>query len=255
MTKNLNKKTQQVARIPRATTPAPINPMAMLEKALTTGLDPSTLEKLMNLADRWQQSQAKIAFDDAMCNFQAMELTIFKNKEVNFGNTSYKHATLDHLCDVVRPVLIQHGFTFRWETEQKDGKIGVTCVISHRQGYSVRNQMWGDADESGKKNPIQQIGSTTTYLQRYTLFGALGQAAQEDNDGRGLDQGTGIPEVKLNDFQKRIEQATTIEEATAICTEGNKACKEHGRDIASYSKIKAVFANRRNVINATNKDK
>ena len=42
-------------------------------------------------------------------------------------------------------------------------------------------------DTSGAKNDIQQKGSTQTYLQRYTLIGALGlTTADEDNDGKGL---------------------------------------------------------------------
>ena len=49
--------------------------------------------------------------------------------------------------------------------------------------------MSAPADSSGSKNPVQQIGSTMTYLQRYTLIGALGlTTADKDDDGRqGVD--------------------------------------------------------------------
>jgi len=44
--------------------------------------------------------------------------------------------------------------------------------------------MQSGPDQSGKKNNIQAIGSTTTYLQRYTLLAATGLATKEqDNDG------------------------------------------------------------------------
>src|SRR5690606_5500273 len=39
-------------------------------------------------------------------------------------------------------------------------------------------------DSSGSKNAIQAIGSTLTYLQRYTLIQALGLAASDDDDGQ-----------------------------------------------------------------------
>jgi hypothetical protein len=40
------------------------------------------------------------------------------------------------------------------------------------------------ADQSGAKNSIQAIGSTISYLQRYTLKAALGLAAANDDDGK-----------------------------------------------------------------------
>ena len=60
----------------------------------------------------------------------------------------------------------------------------MTCVLSHRDGYSEETTLTAGADDSGKKNSIQAIGSTTTYLQRYTLKLALGLATQDrDDDG------------------------------------------------------------------------
>src|SRR6185503_4639414 len=46
------------------------------------------------------------------------------------------------------------------------------------------------ADASGSKNAIQAIGSTLTYLQRYSLVQALGLAAAEDDDGKNA---AGVP--------------------------------------------------------------
>ena len=41
------------------------------------------------------------------------------------------------------------------------------------------------ADKTGSKNAVQAIGSTVTYLQRYTLIGALGiTTADDDMDAR-----------------------------------------------------------------------
>ena len=59
--------------------------------------------------------------------------------------------------------------------------------------------MYGTPDNSGSKNSIQAIGSTTTYLQRYTLFSILGLAAGEDDDGSAA-SGTGQPSGILARF-------------------------------------------------------
>ena len=60
-------------------------------------------------------------------------------------------------------------------------------------------------DTSGKKNEIQSRGSTITYLQRYTLIGALGlTTADEDIDAR-IPQET-ITEEQAADIKARLQE-------------------------------------------------
>lgn len=50
--------------------------------------------------------------------------------------------------------------------------------------------MRASPDNSGSKNAIQAVGSTVTYLQRYTLLAATGLAAAgQDDDGDEGDRG------------------------------------------------------------------
>ena len=64
------------------------------------------------------------------------------------------------------------GRTARFRTAQQDGLVRVTCVMSHRDGYSEETSLQSGVDASGNKNSIQAIGSAITYLQRYTLKAA-----------------------------------------------------------------------------------
>jgi ERF superfamily len=62
----------------------------------------------------------------------------------------------------------------------------VTCILTHQMGHSEETTLAGAPDNSGSKNSIQAIGSTVTYLERYTLLAATGLAAANgDNDGQG----------------------------------------------------------------------
>jgi hypothetical protein len=56
------------------------------------------------------------------------------------------------------------------------------CIVEHRDGHSEDTSLTAQPDNSGKKNSIQAIGSTITYLQRYLLKLALGIAASKDDD-------------------------------------------------------------------------
>jgi hypothetical protein len=74
--------------------------------------------------------------------------------------------------------------SYRFRSDQTGNKLRVTCRVSHADGYGEDTTLEAANDESGSKNPIQAVGSTAVYLQRYTLKLALGLAASNDDDGR-----------------------------------------------------------------------
>jgi hypothetical protein len=158
----------------------PITPMEMLNTALTRGADISVLEKLMALQERWEANQARKAFDAAIAEAKGEIGPIVRNAK---GHNDKRYADFSAIARTVDPILAKHGLTYRFRTEQTD-RIHVTCILSHRDGHSETTTLAGPADNSGSKNAIQAIGSTLTYLQRYSLVQALGLAASNDDDGK-----------------------------------------------------------------------
>ena len=64
----------------------------------------------------------------------------------------------------------------------------VTCKITHVKGHSEETTLSAPSDTSGSKNAIQAIGSTITYLERYTLLALTGLATSEmDDDGKSVE--------------------------------------------------------------------
>lgn len=168
-----------------------INPMGLIQLAVEQGAEIEKLERLMDLRERWEAAEAKKAYDEAMAKFRAECPRITKNHTVDFttknnGRTTYKHATLDNICNTINPILGRYGLSYSWETEQNGGIISVTCIISHAMGHVGPGvKLSSGLDSTGNKNGIQQIGSTVTYLQRYTLQSALGLSTEnDDDDGR-----------------------------------------------------------------------
>lgn len=67
--------------------------------------------------------------------------------------------------------------------------------------------MIAPVDTSGSKNAIQAIGSTVTYLQRYTLLSGCGlAAASTDDDGRGAAPPATITEEQAADLRAMAEE-------------------------------------------------
>lgn len=164
------------------------NPMMdMLSEALRSGQSIDVIREIKSMAKELADDAARRAFEAAMSAAKAEIPTITKNRVVDFtsqkGRTNYRHEDLGEIAKLIDPILGKHGLSYRYETVTEGGKVRVTCVVSHREGHSVRNELTADHDNSGNKNSIQAVGSTITYLQRYTLKAALGLAASNDDDG------------------------------------------------------------------------
>lgn len=157
----------------------------LLAIAVERGADVDQLGKLMDLHERHEREQARRAYFAAKTEFQRICPTIIKDREVKYGNTAYKHASLSGIANQIREPLSQCRLSYRWDIQDTPEELRVTCILSHEDGHSESNSMGAAPDDSGAKNVIQQRASTVTYLQRYTLIGVLGlSSANEDDDGK-----------------------------------------------------------------------
>lgn len=176
-----------------------LTPMDMLNRAITGGADLDVIEKLMNLQERYEAGSARKAFDKAIAAAKREIPPITRNAK---GHNEKKYADFAAIARVVDPIISAHGLSYRFRTVQDD-RIHVTCILSHEDGHSEQTTLSGPADGSGNKNAIQAIGSTLTYLQRYSLVQMLGLAAAADDDGNAF--GKAIKEV--DDSVPKVSQA------------------------------------------------
>lgn len=159
--------------------------------ATNPDIDPERVERFIALKRQIDADAARKAFYNALSDAKAEIPVIIKNRTVGYdhktgeGKTSYSHEDLGEIARTVDPILASHGLSYRFRTTSvMNEPVSVTCIISHRDGHSEENTLSAGRDDSGKKNSIQAIGSTITYLQRYTLKAALGLAASHDDDGK-----------------------------------------------------------------------
>lgn len=202
-----------VEHIPLENVRQAITPMDMIDRALVSGAAPETLERLLALQERWEAGQARKAFDAAISEAKAEIPIVGKNAT---GHNNKRYADFAAYATALKPILATHGLSYRFRTAQTD-KITVTCILSHRGGHSEESSLSGPADASGSKNAIQAIGSTLTYLQRYTLIQALGLAAgEDDDDGKAGSSGGTITEEQAEKVRKLIEDTGT--DIARFCT-------------------------------------
>jgi hypothetical protein len=160
-----------------------LNPTQLLEIAITKGIDNEQLKALMQLQRDWENDQATKAYHMAVAEFKRNPVVVIKDRlNKQYGSM---YVSRGHLVNTVNQQLGKYGLNARWEMQQLDNLIKVTCILSHELGHSERASMTAPPDDSGKKNPIQQIKSTKTYLEVATYESVTGVAATDAGDDDG----------------------------------------------------------------------
>lgn len=227
----INHEPQQARQVATAQS---VTPMDMIDRALVSNATPETLERLLALQERWEASQARKAFDEAMAAAKAEIIPIVTNRRVAFeakdktkADTNYRFEDLAQIERQVGPILTKNGLSYRYRTQaEPDQPVRVTCVVAHKNGHFEETSLAAGRDTSGNKNSIQAIGSTITYLQRYTLKAALGLAVAHDDDGKNADKT--VDDGPISEAQRD----TLLELIAAVGADVVKFC--------SYFKIEGV---------------
>ena len=202
------------------------NPLSLIALAIDKDIDIDRLSKLMDLSERWEKNEAKKAFVKAMTEFKKNPPKIYKDMLVEFqtskGKTSYTHASLGNAVASLTERLAEFGISSRWSPEIRDNKLFVTNILTHELGHSESVTLSGPPDNSGTKNPIQAMGSTQTYLERYTFLANVGLATNEyEDDGR---QGQRIPIPVQNENGKTHNPINKEKELKRFARYTQKKC-------------------------------
>ena len=235
-----------------ATNPGPAE---LLRIAVQQNASIDQLERLMALQERWNANEAKKAYHEAMAQFHANEITITKDKHVSFktdkGTTEYNHATLGNVVKTIKPLLGSYGLSSSWEPARSEGgRVVVTCRVTHKQGHTESVTLDGPLDDSGRKNNLQSLGSTITYLQRYTLLAILGLATEEEDDD-GAGSAAYVSEQQLADFIAKVNEATTDAGVMLVWQLGRDALGI-AKNVKGVDELRGVVEAKRKALKATN---
>ena len=160
-----------------------------------TAAEPVTKEAKESIERRFLYRSENIGqLASALSKAQGEFDKIPKSKEVRVSKGgvfkySYKHSTLDDCYKATRKHLSKHGLSIIQPLRYHDGQIHMHTELLHETGEWTKGIYPLKADESGQKNAIQAMGSTQTYIQRYSYCGILAIAGEEDQDGNNGNEG------------------------------------------------------------------
>lgn len=187
--------------------------VAMIERvALSPEADITKLEKLLDMKERIDAEDARRAYDAAMSVMQP-ELPIIEERgQIRVkGELRSKYAFWEDINEQVQPVLARHGFAITFRVQRTNGDVVVTGIVSHRAGHREETTLPLPVDTSGSKNPVQAIGSSTSYGKRYTAGLLLNLTSRgEDDDGNAAGN-TNISEEQVAWLRVAIDDANADE--------------------------------------------
>jgi len=197
----------------------------IVQMAMSKDIDTDKLEKLMDLQDKYEKKEAEKEFFKSFANFKKKPLSIVKKSKVHFesakGVTDYNYTSLSDIVDVVGPELALNGLAISWLPEQSKEGIKVTAILSHINGHTTTATLTAPPDTSGGKNSVQGVGSTITYLERYTTLALLGLSTKEDDkDGVQPERKEDLITTEQLDNLKNVisnNSRDTTELSEAIC--------------------------------------
>jgi hypothetical protein len=110
------------------------------------------------------------------------ELTAVAKDKKGYG---YKYATLDGLIENIRQPLASNGLSYtQMPSMSADGRVQIETLVMHSSGQWVSSVCEAPADNGKQMNAVQGVGSTITYLRRYSLASVFGVPFGDDNDAQ-----------------------------------------------------------------------
>lgn len=194
--------------------------LSMIERvAMDPQVDITKLEKMLDMQERILDRNARMEYDAALAAMQAELPEVEKTAKAH--NSMY--AKFEHILAAVKPYLLKHGFSITHRVKSEDKLVHITAILSHRSGHREETTLTLPPDNSGSKNAVQAVASTTEYGRRYTMNSLLGIATKDaDADG-----GKSTNEPDCTDWLAKIDESADMDQLRANFKEAYQANEKH----------------------------
>ena len=212
--------------------------LSVIERAARDpAVDIDKMERLMAMHERMLARQAKAAYNAALAEMQPKLPAISQHGEIKHGDKLIsKYARWEDIVEVITPILGAHGFALSFRVGRDADQRLITGILSHRGGHSEETTLSLPIDNSGAKNNVQGVGSTTSYGKRYVTQALLNLVSRgEDDDGHAGGGGDLISSEQKAELVDLLKQNGATDPNGA----GTKKFLDH-MGVASLDEIKAA---------------
>lgn len=184
---------------------------ALLMRAATDpAFDSQKFETAVAFVKEREAKAERRAYNDAMARISEKLDAIPKTGKNDYLRSKY--AEKDAMLAIIKPIAAEHGVGIRFGSQppSRPGVQCVTCITSlgaHEEITVLEGPVVMPApsrDGKTQMTPIQAVGSTTTYLERYLLgmVFSLVLADEQDDDGEATRTPPPPPGGKRSSWQR-----------------------------------------------------
>ena len=240
MTKAVAKRADEQTVVAQPETGTVIHVLERL--ARDPSVDPARIQQLLQLKRDEEDRDARREFLDALASMQAV-LPAVERKGT--GHNDKKYARFEDFIAAIKPKLAEHGFSLTFRLKQEPTSVQVTGVLGHRSGHQEETSLTLPVDNTGNKNPVQALGSSTSYGKRYVGLTLLGIATEdEDDDGKKAGGPKTITEEQAKELGVRIQKTKAPAATIQIIFEHFKVDNLADLTPAQHDKISAQLTDK-----------
>jgi hypothetical protein len=197
---------ERLVPLPAAPSESSSTVLALIERvALDPHADVEKLERVMTMYERLKAKEAELAYNAAKGRIlkKLAGIKIFKNRSVLYEAEkgkpqqgtyeAFKYAPLEEIDKHLRPLLAEEHMDLSYSNEVREGgNILVRGRLKHLPGGHYEDSfMPAPLDTTGGKSNVQAVGSTNSFLRRYTvcnIFNIVVVADDDDGIGGTIDE-------------------------------------------------------------------
>lgn len=211
-----------------------VHPLAQAMLSSGAEITPDSIKQMLELQQQWEANEAHKLYTRALVELKKELPAVVAHNKKGHTNT---YTDLAALVDAVTPHLARFGFSISWRTETEGEKVRVTCVLTHSGGHTEdTSTMIAGPDSKGAKSGPQQIASTVTYLQRYTLRSSLGLATGDLPDVDNSRRGSGTDENLKLVARLNVSEIPVSEAEALVCKQSSKWGPDDRKAITAWAK-------------------
>jgi hypothetical protein len=185
------------------------SPGALLRLAVEKGMAVEQLEALVGLRERMEDRQARRDYFAALAAFQEEVGPVVRKRKADVetrsgGNMKYAYANVDDILTDVRPTLLKHGLSLKWDQKLDSGNCTTLCTVMHVGGHAETSSFTVPTESRAGMSPQQKVGAAMSYGQARVLGIALG-ITTTDQEPDAIDP-TPISPEQLEEIQTACEK-------------------------------------------------
>jgi hypothetical protein len=133
-------------------------------------VDIAKMQALLDMRERLMSQQAEVAYIEAMNRLQSAVPAIHRTRRIVVkGQLRSMYASLEDIDKILRPLMIQEGFSISYGTEDVPPATKLILTVKHCRGHKEVFSLVLPVDKNEYRSSVQNVAATVSFGRRILL--------------------------------------------------------------------------------------